>query len=357
MSYLSLAWKIKKRHYNAKYSLRDEKLTRQQSAPIINPPHGKIRMILLDAYYTQLEQDALLHITGPDSLSFLQGQTTCDTRNIDETHAQIGSYCTPQGRVVCDFLLCQLHDNHYALRMRRNILASSATRFGKYIVFSKAELDTDNADWQVFACWGNNARSQMQDLFDSAPEAQFACVSSKDYLLVQLDSAGLQYECYLNTRANPELGAKLKAAFTEKDESEWQALQISAGVARIEAATVESFIPQMINYDLTGHISFDKGCYTGQEVVARLHYRGTSKRRMYLAELHAEATTGAGDSLYCPGTEQSAGTVVNAVASPPGSMLALVVATTAGVETGLHVGAANGPALTLGELPYSLDKP
>jgi len=92
----------------------------------------------LNCNYALLEQEALLHIVGPDTLKFLQGQTTCDTREVDSEHATPGAFCTPQGRVICDFLICELAPEHFSLRMRREIRDNSATAFGKYIIFSKS---------------------------------------------------------------------------------------------------------------------------------------------------------------------------------------------------------------------------
>jgi folate-binding protein YgfZ len=308
----------------------------------------------LTCQYSLLQHEALLHIAGPDSLTFLQGQTTCDTRNLDPKHALPGIYCTPQGRVVCDFLLSQLGKDHYTLRMRRDIRASSSATFGKYIIFSKAELDDQRDDWQVVACWGADAAQTLREVFGAVPTARFGACGGDDFVLVQVDERGRQFECYLDSETSPQRLAQIDELMQQSVESEWQALEIAAGIARIEAATVEEFVPQMLNYDLTGHISFNKGCYTGQEVVARLHYRGKSKRRMYLADLPGTEPTAAGTPLFSTGTEQSVGNVVNS-AITDGQVLGLVVATANGVENGLHLGAKDGPVLSIGELPYSLE--
>ena len=303
--------------------------------------------------YTPLEQEALLHIAGPDSLTFLQGQTTCDTRNLDSSHALPGVYCTPKGRVVCDFLLSQLGEEHYALRLRRDIRAGSAATFGKYIIFSKAELDAGRDDWQVLACWGEDAGRALSDIFGATPAERFGASCGDGFVVVQLDEDGRQFECYLDSANKPELLAQMGEIMQQSTEEQWQALQIGSGIGRIEAATVEAFIPQMLNYDLTGHISFTKGCYTGQEVVARLHYLGKPKRRMYLAELSGSEPPTAGTPLFSSDTGQSVGNVVNSAVAD-GQLIGLVVATADGVENGLHLGAVEGPALTIGELPYSL---
>jgi folate-binding protein YgfZ len=307
----------------------------------------------LTCQFAALEQESLLHIAGPDSLVFLQGQTTCDTREVNPQHALPGAFCTPQGRVVCDFLLSQLSEEHFALRLRRDIRALSSATFGKYIIFSKAELDAERDDWQLLACWGADAAGTLADIFGAVPAQRYGAHAGEGFVLVQLDDAGQQFECYLDSSSHPQWSARIAQSMQAATPDQWQALQIAAGIGRIETATVEEFIPQMLNYDLTDHISFNKGCYTGQEVVARLHYRGKPKRRMYLAQLPGSEPIAAGTALFTDGSEQSVGNVVNCALN--GDVLtALVVATVGGVENGLHLDSPDGPTLIIGDLPYSL---
>ena len=318
----------------------------------------------MSCHYVPLADEALLHITGPQALTFLQGQTTCDTRRLDDSHALPGAYCTPQGRVVCDFLLCQLAPEHYALRMRREIRGGAGAVFGKYILFSRAELAAAGEDWQVAACWGEGAAAKLLSIFGGVPGERYGARTGEGFVLVQLDADGHQFECYLKDGHDCGWRRQLEAGFEAGDQSTWQALQIISGIARIEAATVEAFVPQMLNYDLTGHISFKKGCYTGQEVIARLHYRGQAKRRMYLARMENGNTSSppqagtpqAGLPLYNAGSEQSVGTVVNSAGTPEGGIVALVVATAAGAAAGLRLGSQDGPPLQAGALPYALEQ-
>ena len=238
--------------------------------------------------------------------------------------------------------------------MRRDIIEHSASIFSKYIIFSKAELSTEQGEWQISGVWGDGARELLISLFGSAPGAQYETIGGKGFSAVQLDSAAQEFECYIDTSQCSELQQQLVAgAQLETSEAPWQILQIKHGIARLEKPTAEEFIPQMLNYDLTGHISFDKGCYTGQEVVARLHYRGKPKRRCYIATLPAQLCPAAGSPLYTANSSQSVGNIVNC-ARADGDCMTLLVATAGGVEQGLLLGASDGPSLTLGELPYSI---
>lgn len=310
----------------------------------------------MTCHCASLDHDALLHLRGPDALTFLQGQVTCDTRKLTSGTALPGLYCTVQGRVVCDFLLCELAPQHLALRMRREIRATSAALFGKYIVFSKARLDAERDDWQVLACWGTGSGALLRDLFGAIPGARFGAAHGEGFTLVQLDEAGEQFELYLDTTVAGDLPARLRDGALPATESDWRALQVAAGIARIEAATSGEYVPQMLNYDLSGHISFNKGCYTGQEVVARLHYRGKPKRRLYraeiaLADLPGDSRPAPGDPLYGDGGAQAIGNVINCVARGDGVMAMLVSAKSDSLATGLHLLSAAGPALRVEDLP------
>ncbi len=296
-----------------------------------------------------LSQEALLQISGPDAAKFLQGQVTCDTRKLPDQDALYGAYCTPQGRVVCDFLLCQPAPEQLLLRQRRSILETSAATFGKYIVFSRAKLETSQSGWQMFGCWGAGAGNALNEVFSLLPARELSLVSGEGFVLVALTEA--RFECYLWGEAGADYARQLQSVATQATESSWQILEMQAGIARIEAQTTESFIPQMLNYDLTGHVSFNKGCYTGQEVVARLHYRGTPKRRLYLAQAALESAPAPGSALHNETSSQSVGNVVNSVAEASVATL-LVSAAVASLEQGLHLNSPDGPALQLGTHPH-----
>lgn len=304
----------------------------------------------MNCLHARLGQESLLHITGPDTLKFLQGQTTCDTRTIDKSGSLLGIFCTPQGRVICDFLLCELGVDHFVLRMRRSIRASASAAFGKYIIFSKAELDDTREDWEPYAVWGSDAATVLATLFGDVPTERFGAVHGDNFVIVQTDQRGEQFECYLHESYQHEQMGDMVQWGTE---SQWQALQMANGIVRIEAATKEEFVPQTLNYDLTGHISFKKGCYTGQEVVARLHYLGKPKRRTGLAQLSVASDCTAGTAVYDAESGRNIGSIVNCC-DVEGDTTVLVAATKDGLINGLHLGAADGPLLVSRELPYPL---
>lgn len=312
----------------------------------------------MNCCFTVLDNEALLHLEGPDTLTFLQGQLTCDTRKLSREHALPGLYCTPQGRVICDFLLLQLAPEHVVLRLRRSLRAGTAAALGKYIVFSKSRLRADDDSWRLVGCWGPGAAAALCEVFGEIPVTRYETRQGEGWVLVQTDASGAMFECLLQDAQADALLEKLQQAASPASGAAWEASLIRAGAPRIEAATSGEFIPQMLNFDLTGHISFSKGCYTGQEVIARMHYRGKPKRRLYLARLpqgdpgegHQPA---AGAALYSEG-EQSVGNIANAARGDDGQWQLLVTATHGGVTQGLRLGDSGGSLLTLGELPYEV---
>ncbi|WP_116365166.1 YgfZ/GcvT domain-containing protein [Parahaliea mediterranea] len=310
----------------------------------------------MSAFFCPLENESLLQVSGPDAATFLQGQTTCDVRQVNDHSARPGAWCSAQGRILADFLLSQCAPETFLLRLRADIADTTAERLKKYVVFSKASVVVAT-DWQVLACWGDGAGAALRAVLGETPTARFGSCASEGVVVIQVDEAGQQFEVLLSPARSDlldALGAQLQAA----PASQWQALQVAAGIGRIEAPTVEAFLPQMLNYDLTGFVSFQKGCYTGQEVIARLHYRGKAKRRLFLARLDGVDAPAAGTALYPPGASQAAGAVVNAVAVDGQHCLLLACAALNAAlnsdQAPLHLGSAEGPALQL-QAPDYLD--
>ena len=311
------------------------------------------RNITLSAFHSILTSETLLSVAGPDAATFLQGQLTCDVSEVDAVTARLGAYCNPQGRMVCDFLLSQAGDQRYLLRLRAANAAHTRDTLGKYIVFSKAELAQVDDTARIVAVWGDDARDTIAESLGGAPETPLGCWHGEGASVVQLPGETPAFECYLEGADAAGRADALVAATEAGSQDTWEVIQHSAGLGRVEAANADEFIPQMLNYDLTGHVSFTKGCYTGQEVVARMHYRGKPKRRMYRATLAAGEAV-AGDALHASSSAQSVGNVAGAAALPDGGQSLLVVATADGVEAGLHLDSAEGQQLQIEPLPYSL---
>lgn len=303
----------------------------------------------MSAFYSQLNHESLLQVSGPDAATFLQGQLTCDVRAIDAGNTRPAAWCNAQGRVIADFMVAQTEPEHYLLRLRATIAATTAERLAKYVVFSKASV-TPADGWRVFACWGDDIASALRPRFASLPNQRHGCVNARGASLIQVDDNGQRFELYL-APDNDELLDALLSPLEPGQVDTWLGQQIDAGMGRIELTTVEEFLPQMLNYDLCGLVSFQKGCYTGQEVIARLHYRGKAKRRMFIGQVEVDALPAAGAPLYTPGAGQAVGNVVNAIAAEGHCRLLTSVALKSRAAP-LHLDSSEGPLITLSEPDY-----
>lgn len=300
------------------------------------------------SFYTILNLHGFLSLVGPDSAKFLQGQTTCDLDKVDQNHATLGAYCTPKGRMISSFLVASPVENTIHLRMRRDICESTLAVLSKYIVFSKAEISDTSENLTAIGFYGTESAKWLQEIFGELPSQQYAAKTLDGKTLIQLDQAGEQFELWLNAES---LSSVLDSCpITEAPLDPWIETNIAAGIGEVCAATQEEFIPQMLNMDITGAVSFSKGCYTGQEVVARMHYRGKSKRRQYAASFNEEQTVFEGAEVRLEKDSQAVGHVVLAT----DKAVLLVLTEEAAQQTQLLLGDKT-VGLSFKTLPYSLD--
>lgn len=301
----------------------------------------------MTTYLARLDHLGTLELSGPDSRSFLQGQVTCDVETLDAGRTLPGAYCNPQGRMVCDFRLWQRATDQILMELEADTADIALSTFGRYIVFSKAELRDVTTQWAHYAVWGDAAAA-----LSGAPAVDVnAAWEHEGAKWTAPDIPGCFKAC-LPTEAAADFEERLGSA-EQVPSSLFRELEIRAGIGHVTANTSGEFLPQSLNYQLTGRVSFKKGCYTGQEVVARMHYRGKVKRPALLAEVAGAATPDPGERLYRAGGEQSAGEVVNAVATSAGTQLLLVSVAQDAAAAGVTLGVA-GPPLSFIPLPYTV---
>lgn len=266
-------------------------------------------------FYVTLGNSQLLFIKGPDSTKFLQGQVTCDVRELGNPVTRLGAQCNPKGRILLSFRALQMNAETIALRMPATMIEKAKASLGKYIVFSKAKLVAEPDRYQLFGLYGTAAGEVAAQWFGKLPAENNGWTEKNDSYLIQL--AGNRYECWICASDVESFVGSFAGTIDEGNENHWQLLDIQAGIANVVPETIELFTPQEINYQLVNGVNFRKGCYTGQEIVARLHYRGKLKRHMYrLAGDGAPPTPGT--VLVSPGNEQARGYVVTAAANGGG---------------------------------------
>jgi folate-binding protein YgfZ len=291
----------------------------------------------------------VIEVTGEDSIRFLNGQLSNDLTQLSHSQARFAAFCSAKGRMQASFVALKRDNGDVLLVCSADLLAATLKRLSMFVMRAKAKLRDASADFAVYGLLGPSTVS----MGDSAT-APWCASNVGDASLVQLYPAqGLARQLWLAPTTIPQpLGSPLALA-------DWQRSEVLSGVATVNAAVVEAFVPQMLNYESVGGVSFKKGCYPGQEVVARSQFRGTLKRRAYIvkiAEGVASETVAAGQEVFSSlDAEQPCGLVVQAAASVRGPTLALISIQTSAAETGqLTVGGPGGVALALLPLPYAL---
>jgi hypothetical protein len=303
-----------------------------------------------------LSHFGLTGFSGEDAESFLQGQLSCDVRLANPSAAVYGSYCNPKGRMLASFLLWQ-NKGQYVMQLPAVLQAAIQKRLSMYVLRAKAKL-ADISDTLVrIGVAGANADALVARFFGNIPNRDLGIIPGEMGSVLRLGQD--RFELILAPEQGPEVWDCLNEVARPVGAPVWDWLQIKAGIPVILPATQEQFIPQMANLDAVGGVSFQKGCYPGQEIVARAQYLGKIKRRMYLANIRSmtapETPVKAGDELFSADMgEQSVGMVVNATASPNEGFDVLAVIQTSSVEAGkVHWKTLNGPALEIVPLPYS----
>lgn len=234
----------------------------------------------MQSIVTELPNAELLTVEGPDTHRFLQGQISCDTGSVTAEQSAPGVYCNVKGRVLAD-LLALSHGEEETLHLRTgpgmaDVLAQA---LAKFIVFFKAETRNASDDWRAFGIWGDDAGQLIARAFGDAPRHPWQSLGHESGVIVRLPGSRPRFECWMHREAS--LPPLLQMGSGQQAERLWQLEDIRCGRAHIDPQTSGHYTPQLLNYDINGAVNFHKGCYTGQEVVARMYYRGTAKKRLY----------------------------------------------------------------------------
>ena len=285
----------------------------------------------------------VIRAQGVDAASFLHGQLTQDVAQIDSKAARLAGYCTAKGRLLASLLVWRAGSDELLLACSADVLAATLKRLSMFVLRAKCKLSDASAEVGLYGLAGEAATSWLGAAAPSSPWQRNEFAGGQVLRLPDAEGVA-RYVLACPAEAPPP-------ALPALDSQAWDWLEVSSGVARVVAATVEQFVPQMVNFEVVGGINFQKGCYPGQEIVARSQYRGTVKRRAFV--LGAESSARPGQEVFHDADpDQPAGQVVNA-ASWAGSHRALVELKLATVDSGaLHLGSATGPLLHRMAQPY-----
>ncbi|SFB34163.1 YgfZ/GcvT domain-containing protein [Azotobacter beijerinckii] len=302
------------------------------------------------AYFCPLVHEGVLAVRGPDADKFLQGQLTCNLNYLKDGSSSLGARCTPKGRMVSSFRLLPDRDG-LLLAMAGELIEPQQTELKKFAAFSKSQLFDESGAWSRFGLIGGDAALIALGL-DLSPEAGQVVRNGE---LIALRLEGGRSELWAPAEQAEALQSQLAGQLPEAPLERWLLAQIRAGIGQVFGATRELFIPQMINLQAVGGVSFKKGCYSGQEIVARMQYLGKLKRRLYRLALDGDEVPAPATELFSPVHRTSVGEVVLAAPAESGIELLAVLQEDAAEDGRVNLGTLEGPALRLLDLPYALN--
>jgi tRNA-modifying protein YgfZ len=308
-------------------------------------PGDELRAARDGTLLADLSHNALLSVTGDDAIAFLHAQFTNDVQSLSPGQAQWNGWCSAKGRLLATFLLVRRPEGAM-LMLPAEIAAAVAKRLGMYVLRSKVKIADAGAAFVRLGLAGKAAADAVARAFGEAPAAM-ASVERDGATCIALDAT--RFVVLAPVDKAPQAWEALSAAATPGGVDPWTWTTIRAGIPRIVAATQEAFVPQMANFDLVGGVSFRKGCYPGQEIVARTQYRGILKRRMALAHAEGGERPLPGHPVYSASFgDQAAGEVVDAAPAPDGGWDLLAVAQVEALrQRDLRLASPEGPALRI----------
>ena len=295
----------------------------------------------------ELTHLGVIRVVGEDVASFLQGQLTQDVAQLGLLEARLAAFCNAKGRMQASFIVFRRGEGEILLVCSRDILAATLKRLSMFVMRAKARLSDATADYALFGLSGDAIELIADDAHPVWAKADFDAVN----LVFLYPGAGLPRALWCAPAGTPPPATQPLSL------DQWQWLEVQSGVAMITQPIFEAFVPQMLNYESVGGVNFKKGCYPGQEIVARSQFRGTLKRRAYVA--HTEEPPAVGQEVFhASDAIQPCGVVAACAPHPSGGFDAIVSMQTsaaADAQAGqLTLGSAAGAALVLLPLPYPL---
>jgi folate-binding protein YgfZ len=306
------------------------------------------------AILCDLSHFGLMLATGDDAASFLHGQLCNDVLALTDSNVQWNGWCSPKGRLLVTPLIWRGKQGFYLL-LPRALQAVIQKRLQMFVLRAKVKLTDESDNWVRIGVAGPNAEVLLRNAAGTVPDKLMTSVHTETGRVIRLSTNRFV------VIASPENAIALWNQLAEQARpvgaAMWDWLSIQQGIVNILPETQDAFVPQMANFELVGGVSFKKGCYPGQEIVARTQYRGILKRRMVLA--HSPTAAKPGDKLFSDAFgDQAAGEVANVAPAPDGGFDMLVVAQIDAISrNNLRYETPGGPALTINALPYELPPP
>jgi tRNA-modifying protein YgfZ len=274
--------------------------------------------------YFDLSHFALLEVTGSDAHTFLHNQLTCDLKLLDTYGWLFSAWCLPNGRVISTFIIFK-HNNSYFMILPGMMKEKIIKRLVMYILHSDVKINDVSDDYTLLGIMDDNINILFNELLPDAIDINSSLINTPSMLILRLWDMKYRYILICKIDVVTGIVNIISDKCNEGDRSTWSLLDIHAGIPWILNSTSESFLPQMLNLDQMAGLSYAKGCYPGQEVIARLHYRGQLKKRLYLGSGNAVINPGTGDQVELKTSGAIVGDVIDAESHPEGGFRLLAV--------------------------------
>ncbi len=307
-------------------------------------------------FFAPLTEYGLIAVSGDDAAGFLHNQLTNDVLQLPIDAARLAGYCTAKGRLLATMLVWRMGDE-IMLMLPGELLAATLKRLQMFVLRAKVKLRDASAEYAIVALAGEHANPALATRLPQLNHTPYGKTESENGCLISLPDAADVARTLWVTPVSQAIAAwpALQDALAPAAAASWQLTEIEAGLPWVTQATQEQFVPQMINFELVGGVNFKKGCYPGQEIVARSQYLGKLKRRMLRAEVSAPTLAAGMEVFSAADPEQACGMIVNAQKNTRGEYACLVEIKMALAEQGtIHLGSADGPTLRFLALPYAL---
>lgn len=295
----------------------------------------------------------LVRVAGDDAGSFLHSQLTNAVEDLAPGQARLAGYCSPKGRLLATMLMWRDADG-IVLQLSADLQPAIQKRLSMFVLRAKARLSDLSTGHAVIGVAGARGASTLEAAGLPAPAAPWQTASNGSVTVIRLPDADQlpRWQVVAPADQADALFGACAATLLPAEPDLWDWLDIRAGVPRITVPTQEQFVPQMINFELIGGVNFRKGCYPGQEVVARSQYRGTLKRRMWLVRGEGDVPQPGVELFRADEPDQPCGMIVNATVSPDGGWEGLAELKIDAAQAALHLAHASGLAVQTGSLPY-----
>ncbi|SNS78473.1 hypothetical protein SAMN06265795_106168 [Noviherbaspirillum humi] len=310
------------------------------------------------SFMAPLTDLGLIAVSGEEGAQFLHNQLTNDVEHLGSGEARLAGYCSPKGRLLATLLMWKAEAG-IMLQLPKALQPAIQKRLQMFVLRAKAKLADAVDEAVAIGLAGQQAQDALGNLFPQLPAADYAKVDAPAGSLIRMPDAFNvpRYLWITRPETAQQAWPTLSASVPPAAPSLWRRSQIAAGIPQITPATQDQFVPQMVNFELVGGVNFRKGCYPGQEIVARSQYLGKLKRRMMRAEVDAAEVRAGMEIFAASDPDQPCGMVVNAEPNDRGGADCLVEIKLALAEAGIRLGTASGPEVRLAAVPYPVTEP